>query len=105
MSRLLISALLVGATLLTAGCTNSVLNDPKEMARREAFVQRQQAGWDRFWGSGSGSSQTSAGSSQQSRPWTGFRTERQYEELRRNREREERLTCIRTGGRRYAARC
>ncbi|WP_116655119.1 hypothetical protein [Pelagibacterium sediminicola] len=53
--RILISALLTGATLLTAGCANSVLNDPEEMARRKAFVDRQQAGWDGFWGQFEGS--------------------------------------------------
>jgi len=62
MSRILISTLLVGATLLTAGCANSVLNDPEEMARRQAFVERQQAGWDRFWGGGSGGSSASSNS-------------------------------------------
>ncbi len=62
MSRILISTLLVGATLLTAGCANSVLNDPEEMARRQAFVERQQAGWDRFWGGGSGGGSTAASS-------------------------------------------
>ena len=54
MKRILISTLLVGATFLTVGCANSVLNDPEEMARRQAFVDRQQTGWNRFWGGGSG---------------------------------------------------
>lgn len=55
MTRTLISTLLVGATLLTAGCANSVLNDSEEMARRQAFVERQQAGWNSFWGQFEGS--------------------------------------------------
>lgn len=53
--RILISTLLVGATLLTAGCANSVLNDPEEMARRHAEIERNQAAWDGFWGRFEGS--------------------------------------------------
>jgi hypothetical protein len=62
MNRFLVSTLLVGATLLTAGCANSVLNDPEEMARRHAEVARNQAAWDGFWGQfeGSPSSQSTA---------------------------------------------
>ena len=68
MTRILISTLLVGATLLTAGCANSVLNDPEEMARRHAEVARNQAAWNKFWSSGTsvGGSSTASSSTSSS---------------------------------------
>lgn len=51
--RKTLAAIALGTAALTlAGCANSVLNDPAEMARRRAEVERNQAAWDRFWGSG-----------------------------------------------------
>ena len=63
MTRILISTLLVGATLLITGCANSVLNDPEEMAKRRAEVAQNQAGWDKFWGGGSSVGGSSTASS------------------------------------------
>lgn len=48
-------ALLAAAMLVTAGCANSVINDPQEMARRHAEVERNQAAWNGFWGQFQGS--------------------------------------------------
>lgn len=39
----LISVSFLGAALLVSGCANSVANDPQEMARRHAYVERDQA--------------------------------------------------------------
>jgi|JI8StandDraft_2_1071088.scaffolds.fasta_scaffold02536_4 hypothetical protein len=58
MPRLTTLVALVAALSLTAGCANSVLNDPEEMARRQADVDRQTQAWNRYWSSG-----TSVGSS------------------------------------------
>lgn len=53
--RMMTSTLLLGAVLATAGCANSVINDPEEMARRHADIARSQAAWNGFWGGFSGS--------------------------------------------------
>lgn len=67
MVRTLISMVLAGAVLMTAGCANSVLNDPEEMARRHAEVERDQARWDAFnagiFGGGSASDGNSTAAS------------------------------------------
>ena len=82
MLRLLISTILVGATLLTAGCANSVLHDPEEMARRKSFVERQQAGWDEFWGGGSGSGGSTASTSGGGNTSSSAQSVRTYEPRR-----------------------
>lgn len=52
MTRIPSVPILLLAALLTTGCANSVLNDPEEMARRHADVDRQTQAWNRFWSSG-----------------------------------------------------
>lgn len=54
MVRTLLVGLALGSVVLTSGCANSVLNDPEEMARRHASVERDRARRDRFWGQFSG---------------------------------------------------
>lgn len=66
MSRILIASLAACAILTTGGCANSVLNDPEEMARRHASVERDRARRDAFWsrfeGSPGSASQSRSGS-------------------------------------------
>ena len=56
MKRTMIAGLVLSIAVTTSGCANSVLNDPEEMARRHASVQRDQERRDRFWGQFSGPS-------------------------------------------------
>ena len=57
-TRLVAVLALVTLPMVAAGCANSVLNDPEEMARRHASVERdiarRNAFWGRFGGGGSG---------------------------------------------------
>jgi hypothetical protein len=55
MSRIVIFSLIAAASVTTAGCANSVLNDPEEMARRHASIDRDRARRDAFWGRFQGS--------------------------------------------------
>jgi hypothetical protein len=43
-------AAVIAAAVVVSGCANSVINDPVEMERRRAFVERQQQAHERFWG-------------------------------------------------------
>lgn len=52
MPRLAIVAL-AASTLLTAGCANSVANDPAYMARVRAEEAARTERWNRYWSSGS----------------------------------------------------
>jgi uncharacterized protein YbaP (TraB family) len=44
---------LIAITLMTAGCANSVANDPAYMARVRAEQAASTERWNRFWSSGS----------------------------------------------------
>jgi hypothetical protein len=40
------------AIIAVAGCANSIINDPEEMARRQAEVAANTAAWNQYWSSG-----------------------------------------------------
>lgn len=50
MTRTLTLTIFAATLALSSGCANSVLNDPEEMARRQAETAASTAAWNSFWG-------------------------------------------------------